>query len=108
MKRTAIVNAILSCTALISLGAAAAPSPSWATEAAFAEATPKVEASKGAPAADPTPSAVASSGNGDSNDMGSPEGKVANKKVNNLQGVQVVAPRTSLNRPDSLRNRHPI
>lgn len=96
MKRTAIVNAILSCTALIGTGAAAFPSTSRATDTAVTATTAKASASKHASAATPALSVPTTSGNGVSKEKSSPKGKVAGKKVSNLQGVQVVAPRTSI------------
>ncbi|MDQ6648223.1 MAG: hypothetical protein M3Y93_13535, partial [Pseudomonadota bacterium] len=96
MERTVLRKAILRCIALIGLGATAAPSPSWATDTAFAGAAPKADASKSTKATDPAPSVLAANGSESDNEMSSPEGKVAGKKVSNLQGVQVVAPRTSI------------
>lgn len=96
MQRTVLRNAILSGIALIGLGAAAAPSTSWATDTAFARAAAKADAGKSAGATDPAPSVLAASGSESGNETSSSGGKVAGKTVSNLQGVQVVAPRTSI------------
>ena len=96
MERTVLRNALLSCTALIGLGAAAVPAPGWATGTPFAEAlAPTADATKGAAATDPAPSALPTSDNDADSAASSGKGKPKGK-VRNLQGVQVVAPRTTI------------
>lgn len=96
MERTVLRNAILSCTALIGLGAAAVPSPTCATGAPFAEAfAPAADATKGAAATGPVSSVLSASDNADDSNVSRTKGKTKGK-VRNLQGVQVVAPRTSI------------
>jgi TonB-dependent receptor len=91
MKRTRLSNAILSCTALIGLGSLAAPSPAWSTNGTSPESqAPRADALM----VESTPAALPVSTSEAGNAVGDTKTKVP-QKVQNLQGVQVVAPRTS-------------
>ncbi len=92
MEHTALRNAILRGIALLGLGAAAVPA--WATGVSVAGTqAPAADAGKGAAATDSAPAALSAA------DADRETTRTADKtkgKVHNLQGVQVVAPRTSI------------